>query len=163
MKALVIALVFTFGVLGVLGWLAKDRGPKWSEGHTERMRGNEAYYDQGASVQKPVEPVRARILSDDEKEAVFMVLDFDFSYRLGREVDEGDAEDLVEDRQARLRDALHVHLSDFTVAEFDTLPGKFRLKRKLRDIVQSSVFPEELARVDDVLFKQVLVQRVRHD
>lgn len=162
MKGLAVAITMTFGMLGLVGYFtAVSADGNWSDGHTKRMRGSDSYYDQDQSQQREVEPLNVRIMSDNPAEDTYLVLDMDYGYRLGREIDATDAEEKIEARDVRLRDRLLIEIADMEAEELDTLVGKFKLKRLLRDIIQEEVFPNEMARVQSVWFKQILVQRTR--
>jgi len=160
-KGLLAAIISTFAALGCVGYLAAGSG--WSDDHSKRMRGRTSYYEDEDTFAEPVEKVHMRISSAEPGEAVFLMLDFEFSFRVGKEIDGDDARELIEKRLSRMRDALLVPISERSASELMTLSGKYRLKRLVRDQIQEAVFPRGLARVDNVLFRELLLQRTRND
>ena len=167
MKEAIISIILAGMVLGGVGFITSPRGAKsgWSDDHSDRMKGRESYYGedtQRGSGTGENEPVQVRVLSEDAATAHYLQLEFDYEFRLGHGQDEDEVASLIEDRYGWLKDELLVSLSDEKASDLITGPGKYRLKRRLRKIVENTLFPEDEARVEDILFRSILVQPARN-
>ncbi len=62
---------------------------------------------------------------------------------------------IIEPRIARVQDAFQVYLRELRASDLEGSAGIFRLKEELRRRVNLAIYP---ARVDNILFKEILVQ-----
>jgi flagellar FliL protein len=62
---------------------------------------------------------------------------------------------IVEPRMARVRDAFQVYLRELRRSDLEGSAGIYRLKEELRRRVNLAIHP---AQVDNILFKEILVQ-----
>ena len=142
-------LVVTGGVFSLAGVSAKAG---WSDTHTERMRGTDAYYETSESRGR-VSPVNVRLAGSPE---VFLQLGFVFAFRKGKELEA--AAPLVEQRMPYLVDALLVKLTRWSADDLRTRQGKLRLKRWLRELAQAELFVDGQARVTKVYLDPFFLQ-----
>ncbi|MAG55198.1 MAG: hypothetical protein CMJ83_02800 [Planctomycetes bacterium] len=153
-----LALIITGLVLGLGAIAALSSGPAgWSQQHTERMRGSDAYYEE-EQVENHIGPVSLRLNGDPE---IYPVLEYIFSYRAGKELE--DPAGHIAGRKLHLTDAIHTRLPEFSAQDLDTRHGKLALKRRLLAMTQEQLFPREEARVERIWFEKVILQPTRLD
>ena len=111
-----------------------------------RMRGKDSYYS-AAMEQRDLELVVR--LNDTERKITFKTR-ITFQYQRGLEIK--DAEPLIEKGRAKARDAVILYLSDFTQEELTSEGARPRMRRDLTRILEKALFPEEEARIRQVLF-----------
>lgn len=75
--------------------------------------------------------------------------------RISLEVADSDTVDMIEPFLPRVLDAFQVYLRELRPADLEGSAGLFRLKEELLRRINVAVYP---ARVDGVLFKEILVQ-----
>lgn len=153
MKPLVAAIAALVATGGVLSVAMSPSGEGWSDSHTKRMRGKDAYYEVSES-QGRVQPLNVRLNGSPE---IYLQLGFVFTFRKGRELEL--AAPAIERRMPHLVDALLTALPEHRPEELRTRQGKLALKRWLLATTQRELFPEDEARVEriylDPLFLQV--------
>ena len=149
LAAVVSALVVTGSALSVS---MRPAGDGWSDTHTERMRGTEAYYEV-SETQGKVRPLSIRLNGTPE---IFLQLGFVFTFRKGRELEV--AIPLLEARMPYLVDALLMVLPERDPAELRTGNGKLALKRWLLETTQRRLFPDGEARVERVFLDPLFLQ-----
>lgn len=126
----------------------------WSESHTKRMRGRDAYYDV-SETQGRLPAINVRIRDDQE---VWLQIGFVFTFRKGRELEE--AAPLVEERMPLLVDAMLMELPSWTYELLKTRAGKLELKRWLMKTTQTTLFARDEARVERIYVDPLLLQVV---
>lgn len=154
MKPLWITIASFAGMAGVVTLAAIPQGDGWSQSHTERMRGKDAYYEVSES-HGTVPPVNVRIQGEKE---VWLQLGYTFTFRKGRELEE--AAPLVEKRLPYLLDGLLTELPGWKHERLRTRAGKLELKRFLLSATQAHLFPGEEARVERIYVDPLLLQVV---
>ena len=153
MKMLLVTIASLLAT-GTFVALVVPSGDGWSDEHTARMRGRNAYYEVSEN-RASVPVVNVRIRSDGE---VWLQLGFTFTFRKGRELDE--VEPQIEERMPFLRDALYTQLPERTFAELETRSGKLALKRWLLKTTQEQLFPKDAARVERIYLDPLYLQIV---
>jgi len=153
MKMLLVTIASLLAT-GTFVALVVPSGDGWSDEHTARMRGRNAYYETSEN-RGSVPAVNVRVRSDRE---VWLQLGFNFTFRKGRDIDEVALR--IEERMPFLRDALFTHLPERTHADLETREGKLALKRWLLKTTQEQLFPDESARVERVYLDPLYLQIV---
>jgi flagellar basal body-associated protein FliL len=156
MKGMVGAILGLLTLGTVVGLMAWPGTSTWSQSHTQRMRGRDAYYDRSESAIS-IDSVTVRLAGDED---VFLKLGYTCGVRRGRELTDGGIETLFALHNVHLRNALLIELSEFDVTGLETREGKLALKRWLKDLTQSIIFPKEEARIENVWIEPFFLQRV---
>lgn len=87
--------------------------------------------------------------AEDGEDAQFLKLS------ISLELASADMLAVAEPRMARVRDAFQVYLRELRRSDLEGSAGIFRLKEELRRRVNLAIYP---AQVDNILFKEILVQ-----
>lgn len=152
MKALIISFLLLIAS-GTTLWMILP-SPGVTAEQAARMRGSDAYYETSGSMGKVGEMV-VRLGGERERH---LLLDFHVGFRPGLEME--DPDEYFERYRPYLRSQLLMLLSDENHAELESLPGRFRFKRKLRALSERVLFPDGQGRVRHIYLDKLLVQKV---
>jgi flagellar basal body-associated protein FliL len=79
-------------------------------------------------------------------------------YRIGPELEPAAAAQLFVSQEAKLQDRFIMLISAKTMADVETREHKKLLQEELKDLIQSVVFPEQLGRVEGILYRDFKIQ-----
>lgn len=157
MKKILIAVAF-LAVLGGAAFVVASDGTKVNQAEMEKMRGTDAYYLEGEELDMPA-PYGEDELIIALQDGVFIKIAFSLKYRLGMEwIDSPDEAAMAFTTKApEIRSALILDLSGRTSE--DLKGAKLLLfQEHLIELINETVFPKKMARVEKLLFQHVLVQ-----
>lgn len=144
--------------LGVAAYLASSAGiPAPNQDTMERLRGTEGYY---ADSETQVFPEPGGELVANLSDGPYVKLKFDVEYKLGKEwtVKGGEAAAAFAGKAANIRSALIILLGSKKSTELKGADVVI-LKEEIVKMLNETVFPKKWARVEDIIFKELLVQK----
>lgn len=156
-KKLIIGVVALVGI-GVAAFMVSQSGvPAPNPDAMERLRGTEGYYADSPELTQ-ADP--AGELVANLGDGPYVKIKFDASYRLGKEwtAEGGEAAAAFAAKSAAIRSALIILLGNKKSTE---LKGATLVlfKEEVIKILNDIVFSKKMARVEDIVFKELLVQK----
>lgn len=116
-------------------------------------RGQDSYY--AADVQNyDLKDISVNIKGTDAQR--YLSVGVTVAYRIGPEI--SDAKAAFTKGESDLRDRLTLLLSNKGLSELDGLENKRILKQEILDQVERAIFPEKTGRIEEVYFRQFLIQ-----
>lgn len=146
------ATIFSVAVTTLAVGLVTVRGSGPDGGHVARIRGQESYYsgDPASSSEKVI------VHLQDTEPSVSLVARIHYRFQLG--LDQKDPQEHVKEARAHVRDGLIGYLSGLRSRDFHDPVRVRKVRRRLKRLVEESLFPEGDGRVREVLFTELQLQ-----
>ena len=134
----------------VVGGMGGSHEPKvdWAS-----KRGQDSYYDEEIRTHD-LKDISVNLKGTEAQRYLFVGISI--AYRIGPEVK--DAAARFAKAEPDLRDRLTLLLSNKGLSDLEGLENKKTLKQEILDQVQHSVFPDRTGRIQDVYYRQFLIQ-----
>jgi len=118
-------------------------------------RGSDEYY---TSAQLQFELGEISVNLKDKGGSQYLQVVMAVQYVIGEEILGGNADSVFGKKMAKIEDKLNLLLSDKTYDEVDGKDDKELIKEEIRRILQEVVFPDQMGRIEEVLFRKFYTQ-----
>ena len=160
MKIKLILGVAVIGIISVAAFVVAGDGTKMNAAEMEKMRGTDGYYAD-SEMMTQIDPMGVpHVLASCADPGKIVKLAFEVQYKLGKEWAETPelAATAFGEHAVEIRSALILMIAGKTENEMIRGGSAIKFLEEIRSMMNEVVFPKQMARVEKVLIKEMLVQ-----
>jgi len=160
MKIKIIIALATIAAISVGAFVVAGGGTKLNAAELEKMRGSDGYYADGDMMTLPDPMGVPHVLASCADAGKIVKVAFDLQYKVGKEwVDTPEmAATAFTDHAVEVRSALILMIASKREDEMIRGGAGVRFLEEIRSMMNEIVFPKQMARIEKVLVKEMLVQ-----